>query len=358
MWPDDRLMRLFGIAHPIIQSPMLGTSTVALAAAVSEAGGLGFVACARMEPEAVAAEWAALRRLTDAPAGLNLFADPPRPSALEPLPDGAREALRRLYEDTGAGAVPEPPEPPRLWQAGVTEVLLDLRPTVVSVHFGLPSEGDLGRLRAAGIRLMGSATTVREARALEAAGMDVVIAQGWEAGGHRGTHWTPDGRSHGPAALGEGVGTMALVPQVVDAVRVPVVAAGGIGDARGIRAALALGAAGVQMGTAFLLCPEAATDVPRRERLRRAADDDTVVTDAVSGRPARAARSEVMEVLRPFAGRLAPYPSQYAMTGPLREAGGPDEPAGFHLYGQAAALAREMPAGELVRALVAEVTAP
>jgi len=189
-----------------------------------------------------------------------------------------------------------------------------------------------------------TATTVAEAMAVEAAGCDFIVAQGFEAGGHRGAHTNtpPDG----------GIGTLALVPQVVDMVSIPVIAAGGIGDARGIAAALALGAAGVQLGTAFLRCPEAETDTSQRARLGRAADTDTIVTSMISGRANRVAVGPRAWHLSSAAASYMPYPLQYALSGPLLDAGGEDYAA--HQYGQAASLACEMPAGELVRALVTE----
>ena len=200
-------------------------------------------------------------------------------------------------------------------------------------------------MKAAGIVLLSSATSVAEARALEAAGMDAIIAQGWEAGGHRG--------SHVPTAPFDGVGTMALVPQIADVVSVPVIAAGGIGDGRGIAAALALGASGVQMGTAFLNCPEAATEPERRERLRHATDLDTIVTDAFSGRSARAARSRYAEEMECNRQDLPQFPQMYALSGPIRNAAD-DSEASFFLYGQAAALSKEIAAGNLVDQLVQE----
>lgn len=199
-------------------------------------------------------------------------------------------------------------------------------------------------LKSAGIVVLSSATNVEEARALEAAGIDAIIAQGWEAGGHRG--------SHAPTAPSDGVGTMALVPQVVAAVSVPVIAAGGIGDGRGLAAALSLGASGVQMGTAFLNCPEAATEPARRERLRHATDRDTMVTDAFSGRSARARRSRYAEEMERARGALPVFPQMYALSGPIRAVA--DDEASFLLYGQAAALSREIAAGDLVEHVVRE----
>ena len=349
MWPSARLTDLLGIEHPIIQAPMLGSATPDLAAAVSNAGGMGSLGFGAGTVEAVEQALAAMRARTNAPFNLNFFM-PDGPPQTPAARAAMRERLAPFYHDLGAGDVPDPPtQPPRTGiAADLVDLLLRERPAVVSFHFGLPGEDVVRRLRGTGTRVIATATTVAEARALEAGGVDAIIAQGWEAGGHRG--------SHRRTLPGDGVGTMALVPQVVDAVRVPVIAAGGIGDGRGIAAAFALGACGVQMGTAFLSCPEAATDERRRVLLRQATDTDTMVTDAVSGRSARAVRSRYAEVMAPFAGQMAPYPDMYAFSGPLEEAsmGRADEIASFHLYGQAAALNREIPAGDLLRALVGE----
>ena len=234
------------------------------------------------------------------------------------------------------------------FDAAKLSLLLELRPPVVSFHFGLPPEDAMRALKSVGTRILSTATNVAEAKDLAARGVDAVIAQGWEAGGHRG--------SHRPSAPFEGVGSMALIPQVADAVRCPVIAAGGIGDGRGIAAAMALGAAGVQMGTAFLSCPEAATDARRRERLRHARDTDTMVTDAVSGRCARTMRSRYAEAMEAQREAVLPYPALYALTDPLT-AQADDEAANFHLYGQAAALNVELPARALLERLVAEAQA-
>lgn len=353
MWPSVRLTDLLGIEHPIIQAPMLGSATPDLAAAVSNAGGMGSLGFGAGTVEAVAQALAAMRARTNAPFNLNFFMPDNRPVQTPEARAAMRERLEPFYRDLGAGDVPDPPAPPPQgdFAPALVDLLLRERPAVVSFHFGLPGTEVVGRLREMGTRVIATATTVAEARALEAGGVDAIIAQGWEAGGHRG--------SHRPTLPGDGVGTMALVPQVVDAVRVPVIAAGGIGDGRGIAAAFALGACGVQMGTAFLSCPEAATDARRRALLRQAADTDTMVTDAVSGRQARAVRSRYAEAMAPFAGQMAAYPDMYAFSGPLEEAsaGRDEEVASFHLYGQAGGLNREMPAGDLLRVLVREAAA-
>lgn len=345
MWPDQRLCDLFRVEHPIIQAPMMGSCTPELASAVSNAGGLGSLGCGEKPATTIRAEAAAIRARTNRSFNLNFFIiqqEKTDPRVLE----AARKRLQPWYDDLGLGDPPsELPPPGRGFDEERLEVVLSTRPRVVSFHFGHPEARHVEAMKAAGIVLVSSATSVAEARALEAAGMDAVIAQGWEAGGHRG--------SHKPTAPGDGVGTMALVPQIVDAVSVPVIAAGGIGDGRGIAAAMALGASGVQMGTAFLSCPEAATEPARRERLRQATDRDTMVTDAFSGRSARAMRSRYAEEMERAREALPPFPQMYALSGPIRNAAD-DSEASFFLYGQAAALSKEMSAGDLVARLVKE----
>lgn len=343
-WPDPRLCQLLGIEHPIVQAPMAGSATPDLAAAVGNAGGLGSLGLALNGAEAVRVACAEMRARTNAGFNLNFFVMPELPVQTAGDRAAMRQRLSGHYTALGLGPVPdsEPEVPPSGLPKAVLEAILAERPRVVSFHFGLPDGAAMARLKAAGIVVLCSATTVAEARALEAAGVDAMIAQGWEAGGHRG--------SHRPNLPGDGVGTMALVPQVVDAVRVPVIAAGGIGDARGIAAAMMLGAAGVQMGTAFLACPEAGTDDRRRALLAKASDTDTMVTDAYSGRAARAMRSRYAEDMAALAGRLAPYPEMYRFSGPLEDADG-GALASFHLYGQAAALSRAIPAARLVEDL-------
>lgn len=343
MWPDRRLCDLFGIDHPIIQAPMMGSCTPALASAVANAGGLGSLGCGEKPAETIREEVEDLRRRTNRSFNLNFFiisGGGTDPAVL----DRTRERLRPWYDDLGLGEPPEAlPEPSSGFDEARLETVLALKPKVASFHFGHPDRHCVEALKSAGVTLISTATTVAEARALEAAGMDAIIAQGWEAGGHRG--------SHVPTAPMDGVGTLALVPQIVDAVAVPVIAAGGIGDGRGIAAALALGAAGVQMGTAFLSCPEAATDTARRERLRRATDRDTIVTDAVSGRAARAMRSRYTEEMERNREALPAFPQMYGLSGPIRDAAD-DNDASFFLYGQAAALSKTMSAGDLLDTLV------
>lgn len=342
MWPDRRLADLLKIDHPILQAPMAGSATPDLAAAVCNAGGLGALGCAEMSLAQVRTSAAAMRARTNRPFNLNFFVtDTPvtDPAVLK----RTRERLGPWYEKLGLGAPPDAlPALGPAFDDDRLALMLDLRPAVVSFHFGLPPPNALMALKGAGIILISTATTVAEARALEAAGIDAIIAQGWEAGGHRGTHQ--------PGDPSQGVGTMALVPQIVDSVRLPVIAAGGIGDGRGIAAAFALGACGVQMGTAFLSCHEAGTDPARRALLARATESDTMVTDAFSGRPARAVRSAYAEAMAQAREPLPAFLQMYTLSDPLVGAGD-DTAASFHLYGQAARLNRALPAADLMRAL-------
>jgi nitronate monooxygenase len=228
-------------------------------------------------------------------------------------------------------------------------MLLEVKPPLVSFHFGLPGSEVIESLKAAGCRILCSATTTAEAVTLEQSGVDSVIAQGWEAGGHRGS-FAVNHEDHG-------VGSLALVPQIVDAVDIPVIAAGGIADGRGIAAAFMLGACGVQMGTAFLSCPETNIDPVHLEAIRNAKDDDTRLTKAFSGRPARARLNNYSESIAAQRLPLPDFPTMYTLSDPLREASDDVLDYRFLLYGQAAALNREMPAAELVRTLVAEAQA-
>lgn len=345
MWPDRRLADLLRIDLPILQAPMAGAATPKLAAAVSDAGGLGALGSAEMTLDQLRAAATELRARTNRPFNLNFFVGD-APATDPAVLARTRDRLRPWYHRLGLGEPPATlPDLGPSFDAERLTLLLELRPSVVSFHFGLPEPQAIRALQAAGILILCTATTVAEAVTLEAAGIDAIIAQGYEAGGHRGAHQ--------PTAPAQGVGTMALVPQIVDAVRLPVIAAGGIGDGRGIAAAFALGAAGVQMGTAFLSCPEAGTDAPRRALLTHATETDTMVTDAVSGRAARAYRSAYAEAMEESRMSLPAFRQMYGLTDPLLDAG-QDEIASFHLYGQAARLNRALPAADLVRCLVGE----
>jgi nitronate monooxygenase len=273
MWPNRRICDLLKIAHPIIQAPMAGSATPKLAASVSNAGGLGSLGCAQMMHNDLRDAVLELRSGTNRPFNLNFFVNP-EPQISTAIWEQAIDRLRPYYEELSLDAPREtPPEMGPGFDGAKLDLVLGIRPPIVSFHFGIPDAVAMARLKEAGILLLSTATSVAEARRLAAGGVDAVIAQGWEAGGHRG--------SHAPTDPGDGIGTMALVPQVVDAIDLPVIAAGGIADGRGIAAAFALGASGVQIGTGFLTCHEAGTDAQRRALLRSATDMDTMVTDAL-----------------------------------------------------------------------------
>jgi nitronate monooxygenase len=326
---------LLGIEHPILQSPMASAATPALAAAVAEAGGLGALGSAILPVDELRRQAAEVRERTDRPFQLNFFCHEP-PQVGGDVAERAREYFAPLYDELGLGEPPQPSAPAIEFGEARLEALLEIRPPVVSFHFGLPQPEALAAIRAAGMVVLSTATTVAEAEHLEEHGVDAVVAQGAEAGGHRGSFLVEG--DDGP------VGTLALVPEVADAVGVPVIAAGGIADGRGLAAVLALGAGAAQVGTAFLLCPESGISPAYREALRHARADATVVTRSVSGRPARALRNRLAGELR----GVLPYPAQLSLTGPLHSAGGEFQPM---WCGQGAALGREAPAGEVVEAI-------
>ncbi len=331
---------LLGIELPLLQAPMAGAATPELAAAVSDVGGLGALGSAMLPVDELRRQAAAVRELTDRPFQLNFFCHPP-PEVGPELAARARERFASLYAELGLGEPPEPWAPEIAFDEARLEAVLEIRPAAVSFHFGLPAPDALGAIRDAGMRVLASATTVAEAQRLEERGVDVVIAQGAEAGGHRGS-FLVDG-DDGP------VTTLALVPQVVDAVRVPVIAAGGIADPRQVAAVLALGAGAAQVGTAFLACPESGISDVYRDALRTARADATTVTRSFTGRPARVLSNRATRELD----AVLPYPAQMSMALPLREVAPEDDPGAFQplFAGQSVGLARVVPAGELTREL-------
>lgn len=345
MWPNSRLCELTGIEHPIIQAPMAGSATPELAAAVSNAGGLGSLGCAELSADHLEATVKRLRMLTNRPFNLNFFAHPAPAVTLADF-ERARERLKPYYQALSLSLPKTLPSCGPGFDETRLQLVLELRPHVISFHFGLPDPATVSSLKKAGIIILSTATTVAEAVYLSSSGVDAIIAQGYEAGGHRG--------SHQPREPWDGVGLMSLLLQVADAVEQPVIAAGGIADGRGIAAAFALGASGVQMGTTFLSCPEAGTDRARRAMLRTSKDTDTMMTDAFSGRAARAVRNRYALEMLEQRGPVLAFPLLYNLTDPLREADEGSQDFGFHLYGQSAALSREVPAADLVNQLVAE----
>lgn len=349
MWPKSDLTDLLKIKHPIVQAPMAGSTTVALAAAVSNAGGLGSLGDATKPLEEIRADVNALRAATDKPFNLNFFAHNP-PKTNKEINAKTRDRVSPFYQEVGLAEVPESAEAPfGTFDTDTLSLLLELKPAVTSFHFGLPNSNMLEALKDAGCTVLCSATTVAEARQLNEAGVDAIIAQGWEAGGHRG--------SFDVNYEDFGIGTMALVPQVVDAVDVPVIAAGGIADGRGIAAAFDLGASGVQMGTAFLSCPETNVSEAHRSAVRNATDQDTRLTRAFSGRPARAKSNRYIEAMAEHRTPFPDFPTMYSFSEPLRRRSADNNDLDFQflLYGQAAALNRELAAAELIQTLVKEV---
>jgi nitronate monooxygenase len=335
---------LLGIEHPVVQAPMAGVTPPALVAAVSEAGGLGSLGAAVLGPDELIEQTRALRGLTSRPFNLNFFCHQV-PELDAAAAARARDRFAPLYAELGLGEPPVPFVPPLAFDTARLEAVLEIRPAAASFHFGLPDPAAVDALHDAGCRILSSATTVAEAEDLVARGADAVIAQGAEAGGHRGSFLVAG--DDGP------VGTLALVPQVVDAVDVPVIAAGGIADGRGLAAALALGAAGTQIGTAFLACPETEVQPLHRAALRAAKAEDAAITRAISGRPARALRNRATEEAGddPLA-----FPAQFTLTAPLALAAAQRGADDFLALwaGQAAPLARELPAAELVARIVDE----
>jgi nitronate monooxygenase len=347
-WPDSRILELFGIEVPIIQAPMAGSVLSGMVIAVSEAGGLGSLPCAMLSPEQMRTELTTIRQRTSRPINVNFFCHRP-PQADEHRETTWRQRLASYYVELGLD--PEAPLPTSSrtpFDSAPCDVVLEFKPEVVSFHFGLPTKNLLTRVQSTGAKILSSATTVREAQWLESEGCDAIIAQGYEAGGHRGMFLDTD--------ISTQVGTMALVPQVVDAVKVPVIAAGGIADARGIAAAFALGASAVQIGTAYLFCPEAKISSVHRRALMNAKDNQTVLTNVFSGRPARGILNRIVREVGPLS-KLAPeFPLAGRTLAPLRaksEAMDSDEFVPLW-SGQAARLARELPAGELTARLAAD----
>ena len=347
-WPDRRIQELFGIELPILLAPMAGPGLADMAVAVAEAGGLGALPCALLDAAGFRTQLGSFRGRTRRPVNVNFFCH------RQPGPDPAREAdwKRRLepyYRELGLDpGTPTPAGHRAPFDEAFCALVEELRPEVVSFHFGLPEPALLDRVRATGAKIVSSATTVEEAVWLEAHGCDAVIAQGAEAGGHRGMFLTD--------RVDTQVGTLALVPQVVDAVALPVIAAGGIADGRGIAAAFALGAAAVQIGTAYLFCPEAKVARLHREALHEDRRRETALTNVFTGRPARGILNRVMREVGPMSPLAPAFPLAGGALAPLRARA---EPAGSDDFmslwaGQSAALGRDLPAAELTRTLAAE----
>jgi nitronate monooxygenase len=346
-WPSTRLIDLLKIDHPIIQAPMGGAVSPSMPAAVCEAGGLGSFPCSFWPVAPLRDAVAKIRaQIGSKPLNLNFFCDVRlRDSAVEAA---WLERLGAYYTELGVDPPNLPANIPPSFTAELCDLVVKLKPEVVSFHFGLPEQSLVERLKAAGCKIISSATTVNEARWLEDHGVDAVIAQGAGAGGHRAMFLTSD--------LASQLGTLTLVPQVVDAVKVPVIAAGGIGDGRAIAAALALGASGVQMGTAYLLCPEATISPLHRAAIKSAKDKLSAISNVLTGRPARVLVNRFVREVGPIATDVPSFPLGALALDPLRkkaESSGSTDFTGLYA-GEAAALCRELPAGELTMKLAAE----
>lgn len=345
-WPDRRLLDLTGARHPIVQAPMAGASDAALAIAVIRAGGIGSLPCAMLSPDQVRAQAAEVRAAADGPLNLNFFCH----TMPDEQDDSAWTALLRpYYEELGIAGPVDPAPLRKPFDSAMAEVVVAVRPDIVSFHFGLPEPALFARIRAAGAAILGNATSVAEARACAAAGCDAIIAQGWEAGGHAGVH---DPSDDGSAQMG----LFALVPQIADAIGLPVIAAGGIADARGIVAALTLGASGVQIGTAYLRTPEARISPMHRALLDSEDAEATRFTTAFSGGRARGIVNRLIRELGAMPGETPPFPLASQALAPLRKAAEARGDAGFSPLwaGQAARLGRSESAAALTERLAAE----
>ncbi len=351
MWPDRRFLDLVKTEFPIVLAPMAGAMDADLVIAAAQGGALGSLPCGMISADKAREQVNIIRQRVSAPVNVNFFchkavdADPKREA-------GWKQRLGAYYNELGVDpAAPINAANRAPFDEAMCAVVEELKPEVVSFHFGLPASALLKRVKATGAIVMASATIVKEAIWLEENGADVIIAQGAEAGGHRGMFLTEN--------IAEQPGTFALVPQVVDAVKVPVIAAGGIADGRGIAAAFALGASAVQIGTAYLRCPESKVIAPARAALAQATDETTVITNVMTGRPARGVANRVMREVGPISPDAPAYPHAATALGPLKAAAEKLGRVDFtNLWaGQAVRLGREIPAAELTRSLANDALA-
>jgi nitronate monooxygenase len=343
----DELSVRLGIELPIVQAPMAGAGGLSLAVAVAQAGGLGSLPAAMLTSEQLLGQIDEFRHASDAPLNVNFFCHV-TPEVSRAQLEAWSDTVSRYDAELGIDRAAMPSGTPRHpFDDDACRLVERCRPEVVSFHFGLPAPELVDRVRATGAVVMSSATIVAEAVWLENHGCDVVIAQGAEAGGHRGMFLTTDVDSQ--------PGTMALVPRVVDAVSVPVIAAGGIADGRSVAAALVLGASAVQIGTAYLLCPESLISPAHRLALAGGSVDDTVLTNVFTGRPARGRRNRLVDELGPMSSEAPPFPTAAAAVAPLRAAAEATGSSDFSPLwsGQAGVMTNDVPAGELTRQLMA-----
>ncbi|HEY1261586.1 MAG TPA: nitronate monooxygenase [Stellaceae bacterium] len=345
MWARNAVTERLNLRWPILQAPMGSASTPALAAAVTNAGGLGGLGMWARSAAEAGRRIAGFRQQSGGSLNVN-YPIWPDPAYAPEVAEAMRRHLQPHYREHGLAAVPEPRGEASLVGPEHVALLLETKPEVVSFHFGLPDPEVMRTLKAAGIYIMSSATTVAEARILEASGADAIIAQGIEAGGHRATFTDTE--------IGMQPGLFSLLPQIVDAVTVPVIAAGGIADGRTAAAAFMLGASAVQLGTAFLRCEEAEVRAAHRAALATADESCTVVTDVISGRACRYIRNAIIDDLVASGLQPLPVPAQQSLTAPLAAAG--DREWMALTSGQSAALAKDTSAAELVQRLAEETT--
>jgi nitronate monooxygenase len=346
-WPDTRILDLLGIELPIIQGPLAGVTGPAMVVAASDAGGLGSMPAAMLDIEQLRQALTTIRGQTDKPFNVNFFCHQP-PVVDEQRAKAWKQHLKPYYQELDADFdAPTPVSNRRPFDDAACRVLEEMRPEVVSFHFGLPEKALLDRVKATGAKVLSSATTVEEAIWLEQQGCDAIIAMGLEAGGHRGMFLSDD--------IDTQVGLFALLPQVVDAVKVPVIATGGIGDARGIVAAFALGASAVQLGSAYLFTPEARISPSHHRALRTARENQTALTNLFTGRPARGIVNRVMREVGPMSPLAPAFPLAGGALMPLRAK---DEANFSNLWaGQAFPMGRELSTAELTRRLADEALA-
>ena len=346
-WPDTRILDLLGIEVPIIQAPMAGATTTAMVIAANHAGGLGSVPAAALSLEQLREALSTVRQASSRPINVNFFCH--QPPAADAVRDRHWKALLEpYYRELGADFdAPTPLSNREPFSEATCKVVEEFRPEVVSFHFGLPEKALLDRVKATGAKVLSSATTVEEAIWLEQHGCDAIIAMGLEAGGHRGLFLSDD--------LNTQIGLMALVPQIVDAVSVPVIAAGGMGDARGIVAAFALGASAVQIGTAYLFTPEANVTASHHFALRHAQASETALTNLFTGRPARGIVNRVMRKLGAINPAAPAFPTSGGALMPLKA----KDEAGFsNLWsGQALRLGKDLSTYDLTRQLAEQTLA-
>ena len=349
-WPDTRLLELFGVEHPIIQAPMANATAVDMAVAVAETGALGSYPCAALTDDKIGEGVATIRARTSKPINLNFFCH--QPAAEDAERDAAwLNKLAPYYAELGADTPKVPLKASIVpFTSATCAVVEELKPQVVSFHFGLPEAALVARVKKAGCKIISSATTLREALYLAEHGADAIIAQGSEAGGHRGMFLETD--------IATQIGTLALVQQIVEAVQQPVIAAGGIGDGRSIVAAIVLGAAGVQIGTAYLCCPEATTSASHKTALA-VPGRETVITNVLSGRPARSILTRFVREQGPINAAVPTYPNATPALAPLRAKAEAKGSGDFSLLwsGQGAPPPTGIGAGDLTRKLVDEALA-